>query len=64
MRKSTERFRSVLFLSNYKRVVILSERSESKDLRTTVTALQKSSAKILRLRALRSAQDDSFFQSL
>ena len=40
-------------------VVILSERSESKDLRTDLTANVAVSVKILRLRASPSAQDDT-----
>ena len=40
--------------------VILSERSESKNLRKSETAEQTFGAKIFRLRATHSAQDDAF----
>ena len=42
--------------------VILSERSEPKDLRTRITAVRNENAKILRLCAVRSAQDDGILR--
>ena len=58
--RAPQKFAALLFASWLPRFVILSERSESKDLRTYHYICTQIGAKILRLRALPFAQDDRF----